>query len=233
VALAAPALALIGALALACFVKVFGAVFLGNARSEHARAAHESPATMTGSMLVLVICCAAIGLMPWLVAPVFDQAIAAWAPDARGLAPLLATAAPLAWISVMGVLLLAGLTATGMVLWLRLGRSVVDVGPTWGCGYVAPTPRMQYTSSSFGQVLVFLFDWALRPRTQKPAGLALFPTRTSFHSEVPDPVLDEAVLPAFRFGGWAFSWFRVVQQGSIQTYLLYIMVALIVLLLWR
>ena len=35
---AAPALALIGALAVACFVKVYGAVFLGAARSEHAAA---------------------------------------------------------------------------------------------------------------------------------------------------------------------------------------------------
>ncbi len=42
-AFAAPALALIGALAVACFVKVYGAVFLGSARSEHARHAHESP----------------------------------------------------------------------------------------------------------------------------------------------------------------------------------------------
>ena len=37
-------LALIGALALACFVKVHGAVFLGTARTEQARLAHESPA---------------------------------------------------------------------------------------------------------------------------------------------------------------------------------------------
>ena len=61
----------------------------------------------------------------------------------------------------------------------------------------------------------------------------MFPQPTAFHSEVPDTVLDEAVLPAFRFGAWLFSWFRVFQQGSIQTYLLYIFLALIVLLLWR
>src|SRR5262249_56753400 len=47
-AFAAPALALIGALAVACFVKVYGAVFLGTARSDHARHAHESPPTMIG-----------------------------------------------------------------------------------------------------------------------------------------------------------------------------------------
>ena len=104
---------------------------------------------------------------------------------------------------------------------------------TWGCGYLAPTPRMQYTSSSFAQMLVELFGWALRPRTHRPGELSLFPRKTAFHSAVPDTVLDEAVLPALRFGAWLFSWFRVFQQGSIQTYLLYIFLALIALLLWR
>jgi hydrogenase-4 component B len=92
---------------------------------------------------------------------------------------------------------------------------------------------MQYTSSSFAQILVGLFGWALRPRTRTPGKLPLFPNKTDFYSEVPDAVLDEAVLPAFRFGGWLFAWSRVFQRGSIQTYLLYIFIALIALLLWR
>ena len=50
---------------------------------------------------------------------------------------------------------------------------------------------------------------------------------------MPDTVLDEIVLPTFRFGAWLFSWFRVFQQGNIQIYLLYIFLALIALLLWR
>src|SRR5438309_2276169 len=81
-------------------------------------------------------------------------------------------------------------------------RCQVAHGPTWGCGYAAPTPRMQYTSSSFAQMLVALFAWALRPRLHKPAHLPLFPAEADFHSTVPDTVLEEAVLPAFRFGAW-------------------------------
>src|SRR5208337_2773927 len=47
-AFAAPALALIGALAVACFVKVFATVFLGSPRSECVVHAHESPWSMLG-----------------------------------------------------------------------------------------------------------------------------------------------------------------------------------------
>jgi hypothetical protein len=82
-------------------------------------------------------------------------------------------------------------------------------------------------------MVVSLFAWALRPRVLKPGTLSLFPKASRFHSEVPDLVLDEAVLPTVRFGAWLLSWFRVLQQGSTQAYLLYVFVALIALLLWR
>jgi hydrogenase-4 component B len=232
-AFAAPALALIGALAVACFVKVFGAVFLGTPRSEHARQAHESGPSMLGPMAVLAACCVFIGLAPGLVAPAFDAAAGAWARELGDAGPRLAALAPLGWISVMGLVLLAALALTGVALWVRVRRGGEETADTWGCGYVAPTPRMQYTSSSFAQMLVGLFGWVLRPRTHGPKVTGLFPQKTGFHSEVPDAVLDDAVLPAFRFGGRLFSWFRVFQQGSIQAYLLYIFLGLLVLLLWR
>jgi hypothetical protein len=92
---------------------------------------------------------------------------------------------------------------------------------------------MQYTSSSFAQMLVAMFAWVLRPRSRGPGRLPLFPREAGFESAVPDAVLDELVLPAFRAGGWLFSRFRVFQQGNVQVYLLYIFLALIVLLLWR
>jgi hydrogenase-4 component B len=232
-ALAAAALALIGTLAVACFVKVYGVVFLGVARSPVAERAHESPATMIAAMSVLVACCFFIGMAPLLIAPILAQGIAAWAPQLETPAAQIAALAPLDWITVMGLLLVAALLLGGALLWTRLRHGGVTTSATWGCGYAAPTPRMQYTSSSFAQMLVGLFAWALRPRVHRPAPLPLFPQHADFHSEVADTVLDEVVLPAFGFTAWLFSWFRVFQQGNIQTYLVYIFVALIALLLWR
>jgi hydrogenase-4 component B len=228
-ALAAPALGLIGALALACFVKVFGAVFLGAGRSEHAAHAHEAGWSMLAPMAVLAGCCALIGLAPLLVAPGIERGILAWAPrvDASSLGSL----APLDWISVLGIVLLvlAGLGA--VLLRDRLRRGVART-VTWDCGYAAPSPTMQYTSSSFAQMLVDLFGWALRPRREAPRITALFPGGEHFHSEVPDTMLDRVVLPgSARVAGW-FAWLRALQYGSIQMYILYILATLLVLLLW-
>jgi hydrogenase-4 component B len=259
-AFAAPALALIGTLAVACFVKVFGAVFLGTARSEHAAHAHESGLAMLGPMVVLAACCFLIGIAPRLLTPILDEAISTWAremivvrqmilvrqlermleeempfleqaPTVPGM-PAIADQAPLYWISFMAVLLFAGLMLAGGLLWSQLRRGGVTRGPTWGCGYLAATPRIQYTSSSFAQMLVGLFGWVLRPRTRAPHNLPLFPGKSSFHSEVHETVLDEAVRPAFRRGAWLCGRLQVFQQGGIQSYLLYIFIILIVLLLW-
>ena len=92
---AAPSLALMGALAVACFVKAFGAVFLGQPRTDHARQAHEAEATMTGPMLALVACCVLIGVVPLLVAPLLEDAARAWSPRIAASGPSLTALAPL------------------------------------------------------------------------------------------------------------------------------------------
>ena len=229
-AFAAPALALIGALAVACFVKAFGAVFLGAARSEHARHAHEAGANMTGPMLVLVGCCLFIGLAPVLVVPVLQQGLRAWVPE---LPVALVTLAPLGWISVTGLGLI-GLAVLGSIAFgYRLRHSRTTASGTWDCGYALPGPTMQYTSSSFAQMLVGFFAWVLRPRVHAPGEQPVFAGPTRFHSHVPDIVLDGVLRPSFRFGAKITSSFRFLQAGSVHAYLFYIVLFLILLLLWR
>ena len=57
---------------------------------------------------------------------------------------------------------------------LLAGRQV-ERGPTWDCGYAAPTPRMQYTASSFASPLLLLFRMFLRPRIDLHPPAGLFP----------------------------------------------------------
>jgi hydrogenase-4 component B len=227
-AFGAPALALIGALAVACFVKAYGAVFLGQPRSPRTAHAHDPGAAMFGPMAVLGLACALIGLMPAAVAPVLESATAAWAPDV--VAPI-EVLAPLHLVSVTGLslLLLMGTCAVWLARAMRGAERAT--GPTWDCGYAAPSPRMQYTASSFAQTLVALFSWALRPEIHTSLARGLFPSAATFHSHVPDTVLDRAVVPLSRGGASALRWFRWVQHGNVHLYLVYILATLLVLAL--
>jgi hydrogenase-4 component B len=222
-------LALIGTLAVACFVKVVGAVFLGQPRSSDAAGAREAERSMVGPMVMLAVLCFAIGLGAPVIAPVLDHAVAAWAPEQslRRAGDL----APLATVAVVYVPLI-GLIALGAWWLVRRFRGAPDT-VTWDCGYAAPTARMQYTASSFAQLLVASFAWALRPEVKRPTLQGPFPAGDAFHSEVRDTVLDRLLMPSVERVDEQRRWVTWMQRGSAHAYLLYILATLVVLLIWK
>lgn len=228
-ALAAPALAMIGALAVLCFVKAFGTVFLGQRRSTRSVPAGESP-LLIAPMVVLAALCAAIGLFPAALAPALERAAAACVTWPL---PPLSSEAPLRAVSLLAILLTA-LLATGaaaQAVWIR--RRPAAAAPTWDCGFAAPTARMQYTSSSFAQWAAGFFRFATGATSREPRITGPFPAPSRLEVVARDPVLDGLVRPAAGLAGRLAGRARALQQGRVQLYVLYIAAALIVLLLIR
>jgi hydrogenase-4 component B len=233
VALPAPALAATGALAVACFVKVFGVVFLGTPRSAAAGEAHESPALMLVPMAVLAAACILIGAAPLLVAPALERAVVVWAGG-----PLpgqsLAGLAPLGWVSAAAAALLIGAAVllAAVVPVCRRGRLRQPSLPTWDCGYAAGSARLQYTASSFAQLITSRFAWVLLPKVHQPRIERLFPAPAHFHSHVDDSVLDRLLVPAAGRALRVTARMRALPQGQLQRYILYILAVLVPLLVW-
>ncbi len=232
-ALGAIALATIGALALACFVNALSMAFLGLPRQQMAHAPCDPGLSQLGSMLVLAAACLAVGCAPQYVMPLIQRAATQWLSAGTATAHPLSGYVPLSW---MGGIALVLLSAAGVGYWIlrwRLrSRTVCEAG-TWGCGYARPTPRMQYTSTSFGQMIVALFAWAVRPQTKEPKIKALLPVSGAFSTSVPDVLLDYFVLPLFRWTGRLLPRLRLLQQGHVQIYLLYIVVIVVLFLIWE
>jgi hydrogenase-4 component B len=228
-ALAAPALALIGGLAVACFVKVVGVVFLGTPRAPLPAPPHEAPRAMLVPMMILAGICLAIGVAPLAVAPLLESAATVWLPRTSGTLSL-ATTAPLAWISLLAVALLA--TTLCGALWFhgRLKRTDVAATGTWGCGYLAPGSRMQYTASSFADMLVNLFSGILRPERHIPHITGAFPAEPRFESHVPEAVLERIYLPLLVRIHEQCLPIRKLQHGHLHLYILYTLVTLVVLI---
>jgi hydrogenase-4 component B len=232
VALAAPALAVIGALAVSTFVKLIGVVFAGSARTHAAQRAHEAGRAMLAPMAILAVGCIAIGVAPVLVASsIVQRAVTAWEPAASQANFAINELAPLRAYSVIAVALtLAIFAAAGFLLRRRL--IPFAKASTWGCGYARPTPRIQYTGSSFADFVTGLLAWALMPRQKNVQLRELFPHEESYSSHTGDVVLDRGVLPSFGFIQRLFSFARPLQRGPVQVYLLYVLVIVLVLLLF-
>ncbi len=229
VALGAPVLALVGGLAVACFVKVFGIVYCGLPRSPLPQGVADPGWPMLAPMAVLAVACAAIGVVPlWLVAPL-ERATRAWTSGASPLGELV----PLGTLSAVNVALLGSLALLGYLLSRATARHVAR-GPTWDCGYAEPTPRMQYTAASFADGLVELFSIALRPERHPPQVQGLFPAPTTFASHVPEVVLDRIISPVIGWLARGAVWLRWIQHGKVHLYVLYVLAALMLMLvLWR
>jgi hydrogenase-4 component B len=229
VALGAPVLALVGGVAVVCFVKLFGFVFLGSPRSPQAAKGHESPASMLAPMGLLAVLCLLGGLFPQLFLALVNPVLPQLAPVTLRFAGL--PFRPL-WFSVAGgsVLVLAGVLF--FYLRRRSAAHPVGSGPTWGCGYLRPTARMQYTGSSFGDMFGSLAASLVRTRIRmgELTGLAPGPVRLSYLPE--ETVLQRMILPVCSVVGIAFSFLRRLQQGQVQVYILYIFATLLLLMLW-
>ncbi|MHB1192442.1 MAG: proton-conducting transporter transmembrane domain-containing protein [Longimicrobiales bacterium] len=230
-AFAAPALAMVGALAVACFVKVFGMVFLGTPRTPDAERAHEPPAAMLWPMGILAALCVLIGLAPALVAPALDRAVAAFVATTGGAErpPTVGSLVPFGWLTALGLGLVAATLLLAGSRWREL-RATADTD-TWGCAYAGGSPRVQYTASSFADTLVGILSGFLRPTRHLPDVSGVFPGHARLDVHVDDLVLEGALRPSLTRAGALLARMRVLQGGHVNLYIFIILLAALALLL--
>jgi hydrogenase-4 component B len=179
-------------------------------------------------MVALAAMCAFIGLLAPILAPALDRVVAGFAPGMAAGLPSLASLAPLGVVSFAGFAL-AGACALLLRLPFRNLADAPRVG-TWDCGHAAPTPRTQYTASSFADSLVGLLAGILRPKTQAPILAGVHPAPSRFDVHVHDTVLEHVARPAFRRWAAVLARFRMLQGGQVQSYVSYIALVALVLL---
>src|SRR5581483_4187179 len=226
--LAGGALALTGALALACFVKAFGVSFLALPRSPRAAAAHDASVLELVPMATLAAACVALGVG----ASPTVALIGALVPSATlggglALGPFDTSSGRLALPGIaLALACVGGLAAAAPRL---LGRVSTRVGETWACG-VTLHPIHGYTSTAFAKPIRLMFRGIVRPvrdvEIVRRAGTR-FAASIRYRAQVA-PVFERyvyrAVTETLVLGAHLV---RRAQNGSLQTYLAYLFVALL------
>jgi hydrogenase-4 component B len=226
------ALCIIGGLTLAVFSGLFSILFLGEPRSEKARSAHEMGWPMRFSMgLTAIACILAAALFPLLLS-FLSSAIGEVAKipmEAAQGAILGEIEKPLyAIISISFAMI--GIAAIFFFLKRRrLHKTPAAAAVTWDCGYIRPSPRMQYTFASFMQPLMRNFQRSA-PNRSPP----IFPKHESITAhEAYDPI--DAFFNQYLLKKIArlSSLLRWIQHGYLNLYILYIFVTLLLLLIFK
>lgn len=240
--LAGALLALTGGLAAACFVKAFGVVFLALPRSAAATQAREATAVMLAPQALLAAACVALGLFPGVVVAPLGRVtgVLLSAGAARATVPAAARFAPAAgafdWLNVP-LLLAAALPALLLGAALGRGRVLPRRVPTWGCGGVL-APGNEYTATAFAKPLMMIFSSIYRPTREVStvASTPYFSAEVRYRAQV-EPTFERFIYePLTRVVLSVAGRLRVLQAGSLHTYLSYVMALILFLILvtwWR
>ncbi len=227
-------LALIGGLAVACFSKAFGIIFLGEPRSEQARDAHEADIMMRVPMFTLSFLCIVIGLLApltiYLILPPVQALMGTNVAFGN------ATGGIVHVLSIIILLFATLIMLAGLFYLLRrkLPRGTQETSAgTWDCGYAEPTAKMQYTASSYADPLTELFKPLLGTKQNGENVTGYFPAQADFHSHTPDAAKEKLFAPIFILISRIIAPMRKFQHGNLNGYLLYIAITLVVLLVWK
>ncbi|TAL47915.1 MAG: proton-conducting membrane transporter [Chitinophagaceae bacterium] len=226
-------LALIGGLAMLCFTKAFGAVFLGTPRHHFHHTSGEATKGKLIPMYAVVLLIMAIGLFPKKFMMALSGPLALFTNNStgnfqQGKFPL-AQALSMTGLCAMGFLLLAGL------IYLIRRRMTMNnpqnFNTTWGCGYVGSADKMQYTASSFIRAYRKLAEPVLSIHKRKKDIHGVFPKtggqETHPYDKAEDWFIDYPLLLLKKF----LNRFIFLQNGNLQFYVLYGIVFILLVLL--
>ncbi len=243
--LSVAALAIAGALAAACFVKLIGISFLGLGRTEQANRAKEVPATMNIGMGLLVVPCLVLGLFPMLFLKLTDglvkelsgQSVLARLNGPFLMADLPARASgnsvsPFMIFAAIGIIILV------VLLLLRLlgGRYAERKFGTWDCGFEGLNSRMQYSAIGFSKPVEIVFRMLFRPsRELKVVGTHPYHPENMEYTAATESIFEKYIYaPVYLFAKNLSKKIKfTVQTGSVHMYLIYIFIAVLALMLYN
>lgn len=226
------ALGLAAALGLATYVKATGMTFLALPRSDSATQAREAGRPMLTAMALLAIGCVALGLLAAPVGALLQGVAQSSLTEASGPVTAADPASLGTWAPILVAIALGSLMIAGWAL-AQLRTTPIRRAPTWTCG-IEPEPAFEYTAASFEKPVRLFFESFYRPEREIRVELVPgtpFRSRVRYRSEVDHLTESWLYRPLHRLGLMFAHTARRLQQGTLQLYVAYIVVAVVVLLL--
>jgi len=216
-------LALIGGLAMLCFTKAFGVVFLGTERCALPDSCKEVPFLQLLPMYLLAAIIMLIGLFPMAFIKLLSQPVSLYTgtiASPLNAFPIHAFSAlqPISWAAWLLILLVIGIFTIRRFA-LRHKNTVTC--PTWGCGYIAPTSKIQYTAGSFVRTYSKLFAPFLLIGKHEEEIQGIFPTEATYHTHPYDKVEKWLIDSPLKINKSFMGRFVFLHNGKLQFYILY------------
>lgn len=226
-------LALIGGLALLCFTKAFGIVFLGEERVKITPSPHEAPAVQLIPMYLTGAVILAIGLFPVYFFRMMNAVVSSFLPFDVIPYDLAGSTIEILQQAGRAALIFTGISGAILgIRYLAQRRRGKMHSATWGCGYVAPSPRMQYTANSYVRIYRKLAGSFLLIEQNQTELKEIFPEKQEHFNTQPGDRFEKYLIDVpIKLLDKFLGLFRFIQNGKIQYYLLYGLIFLMIVML--
>lgn len=242
--LATGSLAITGGLALACFVKAFGVTFLARPRSEEVAHAKESSFALLVGMSALALLCLLFGIFSAYLGSAFIKIGSGFAIFSEELEAVLPSSkfslmAPNAFGSVsafaiFSIFVSAILIIIFLIRFVINRKQKIEIGATWDCG-TDLTPRMEITATGFSRSIIRIFSGILRPTYQHEikyhdSEMRFLAKSRKVHMGLRDVYRTYLYQPLNVATIAVSRRINKIQSGSLNMYVLYILIAVVIAL---
>jgi formate hydrogenlyase subunit 3/multisubunit Na+/H+ antiporter MnhD subunit len=225
-------LSMAGGVSMLTFTKAFGTIFLGEPRTEYIHRPQEVAWAMRLPLYLNIAVLFLIGLFPVKVLAPLLTIIQSAGVDVNTLS-LSGITGAMTWVGRASLIFIALIAILFGIRSLLFHGKKVSKEPTWGCGYVAPTPSLQYTGKSFSKSLAKLFGFiTIENKKYRELGSAsVFPAPRTyasiylefFETRIMDPLIKQFLR--------IFNFFSFIHNGKIQFYVLYGLLFMVILII--
>ncbi len=217
------ALVLIGGLALLCFTKAFGIVFLGQARHHFHHEVKEVSILQLLPLYLIAFFIVFIGVFPQFFLNALSKPVQLFTGiPSQTVIPFQDQIGGILLPVTVGTWIFIGIVAvTYFVRKLATRNRKVAIGPTWGCAYIAQNQKQQYTAGSFVRSYSKLFKIFLLSSKSEEEVHGIFPTGGTYETHIYDHLekyLIDNPIAAYKSLLGKFSF---LQNGRLQFYILY------------
>ncbi|MCX6229996.1 MAG: proton-conducting transporter membrane subunit [Bacteroidetes bacterium] len=218
-------LSIIGGISILAFTKSFGTIFLGHEREKPDHQPKEVSMRMLFPQYIIIVVMLIVAFFPQIflftISNILRQMIIP--PFRLESSVFNIYSSIITNISIYSVLFIGIIVISWKIRAYIVRRNSDSIQATWGCGYNGIAQKAQYTGKSFSKPLSKILNFLLieqKQYTELQEG-EIFPVKRKYASTYFDFFEHLFIKPFIRRLLYAFNYFKFIQNGRIQSYVIY------------
>ncbi len=218
-------LSIIGGISILTFTKTFGTIFLGNERDKLAHPLHEVSSRMLIPQYLIIAAMLSVAFFPQIYMAAISNILQTMTASRRGFEAVGFNnySIIISNISIYSAVFIAFAVIIWGIRSLVIKRKNQSIQPSWGCAYTGSTQKMQYTGKSFSKPLAKVLNFLLIEKKQfsELQEGEIFPVNRKYVSTYFDFFEHFFINPFSRRLLYSGNYFKFIQNGRIQSYVIY------------